>query len=104
MDSKAMKAREIQRQIADVLLRHWDPLGVDGRPEGPEGEHEYDAYVGPVYRLLVSGASARAIAEHLVQVEHDALGYRDTDPMMLIPVAEKLRRLNIRLSSDERTI
>ena len=98
MDSRARRAREIQRQIGDVLLRNWDPLGVRDREEW-RAEHadEYDAYVGPVYRLLVAGASAREIAEHLVQVETRVLGFEDTHWRMLVPVANKLRKLHVRL-------
>jgi hypothetical protein len=97
MTSQHERAREIQQQIGKVLLRHWDPVGV---ADVPEAHAEYEAYVGGVYRLLASGASAREIAEHLVDVETRQLGFKDTDPKTLIPVAEKLRRLNVRLSSD----
>jgi hypothetical protein len=94
MDARDQRAREIQRQIGDVLLRHWDPLSV--RDEEGHSD-EYNAYVGGVYRLLASGASTRALAEHLVRVEAEALGYPDTDWRMLVPLAEQLRRLNVRL-------
>ena len=96
MNDPTVRAREIQRRIADVLLRHWDPLNV--RAHG-ELSAEYDAYVGPVYRLLVSGASAREIAEHLVRVETEALGFEDSGWRMLVPVANELRKLHVRLSS-----
>jgi hypothetical protein len=94
MASKEERAQEVQRQIAEVLRRNWDPIGV--RDE-PAAQDEYDAYVGGVYRLLATGASARQIAEHLAQVEAKYLGFEDTNPKMLIPVAEKLLRLNVRL-------
>ena len=61
-----------------------------------ETRGEYDAYVGGVYRLLASSASDKEIANHLVQVETDMLGYRDTDPKMLVPVVRKLRGLHVR--------
>ena len=96
MDSREERAREIQRAIGEVLLRHWDPIGVKDKPEAQD---EYDAYIGGVYRLLASGATARAIAEHLARLEADQIGFAGTDPKMLIPVAEKLRRLNVRLES-----
>jgi hypothetical protein len=96
MTSRDDRAREIQRQIATVLLRDWDPLGPDGRPEG--SDDEYDAYVGPVYRLLASGATERELAEHLARVEADSLGFAGTDPAALLPVAAKLRALDVRLN------
>ena len=97
MDQRTRRARDIQRQIGDVLFRSWDPLGV--RDE-PAAANEYEAYVGGVYRLLASGASARDIAKHLADLETGLLGYPDTDPKMLIPLANKLLRLHIQLASD----
>jgi len=96
MDSREVRAKEIQRAIGEVLLRNWDPLGVK---DVPEAQDEYDSYVGGVYHLIASGASAKQIAEHLVRVETERLGYPDTDPTMLIPLANKLLRLNVRLES-----
>jgi hypothetical protein len=96
MSSREERAQEIQRAIAQVLLRNWDPIGIK---DEPRAQDEYDAYVGGVYRLIASGASARQIAEHLAKLEADQLGFADTDPKMLIQVAEKLLRLNVRLES-----
>ena len=96
MTSKQERAREIQRLIAEVLRRNWDPIGLR---DMPDSQDEYDAYVGGVYRLLVSGASVRELAEHLAAVETEALGFADTDPKMLIPVAKKLLKLNVRFES-----
>jgi hypothetical protein len=96
MTSKQDRAREIQRSIAEILHRNWDPIGVR---DTPETEGEYNAYVDGVYRLLVSGASVRELAAHLVHVEAEALGFEDTDPKMLVPVAKKLLKLNVMLKS-----
>jgi len=96
MTSREVRAKEIQRAIGDVLLRHWDPLGVK---DVPQAQDEYDAYIGGVYHLIASGATAKQIAEHLARVEAERLGYPDTDPKMLIPLANKLLRLNVRLES-----
>jgi hypothetical protein len=96
MNSKEERAQEIQRAIAEVLLRNWDPIGIK---DVPQAQDEYDAYVGGVYRLLASGATARQIAEHLARLEAEQLGFADTDPKMLIPLAEKLMNLNVRLKS-----
>ncbi len=98
MDSHARRARDLQRQIGDVLLRHWDPLGVAAHPEAVG---EYEAYVGPVYRLLATGASNRQIAEHLVRVETESFGFADSEWRMLVPTANKLRKLYTRLTSGE---
>ena len=96
MNSRENRAKEIQRAIGEVLLRNWDPLGVK---DVPQAQDEYEGYVGGVYRLIASGATAKQIAEHLVRIETERLGYPDTDPKMLIPLANKLLRLNVRLES-----
>jgi len=97
MRSKEQRAADIQQAIADVLLKNWDPIGIK---DVPQARDEYDAYVGGVYRLLASGATAKQIAEHLVRIETEQIGFADTDPKMLIPLAEKLLRLDVRLHSD----
>ena len=99
MTSRDERARRIQRDIAAVLLRDWDPLGPSARPD--DSDDDYDAYVGPVYRLLASGATPFQIAEHLADVEHSAFGFAYRDPHSLLPVAEKLRALDVRLEFDD---
>ena len=70
-DSKHARAAEIQRRIRDVLMQHWDPIGV---ADFPEAEDEYDSYVGPVYRLLESGASDVEVIEFLYKTETETMG------------------------------
>ena len=36
-----MRARKIQDAIGEVLMQHWDPIGVN---DVPEARGEYDAY------------------------------------------------------------
>src|SRR6266496_4651248 len=98
MTSKEERTRQIQRSIAEVLLRNWDPIGVRNVPQAQD---EYDAYVGGVYRLIASGATARELAEHLARLEAEQLGFQDTDPKMLIPLAKKLLKLNVKLERSE---
>jgi hypothetical protein len=97
MTSKEERARQVQQSIADVLRNHWDPIGIKDEPAAAD---EYDAYVGGVYRLIAAGVTPLQLAGHLANVEAERLGFPDTDPRMLIPVAEKLLRLNVRLESD----
>ncbi len=93
MNTSADRARQIQRHIAEVLRRNWDPLSV---ADHPETSAEYDSYVGAVYRLLEANASAKQIAEHLVRVETEMLGYEDTKAAMLVPLAQKLLKIKER--------
>ena len=97
MTSKEQRAREIQETIRDVLVHDWDPVGVGGVPKAQD---EYDSYVGGVYRLLESGAGPSQVAEHLARIEQEWLGL-PTLPEALIPVAQKLCALDVRLGVAE---
>jgi hypothetical protein len=92
------RARAIQEGIRLVLLHDWDPLGV---ADEPSAQDEYDSYVGGVYRLLASGASAQEIADHLWEIETDVMGISRPDPTVLLPVAEKLIALDIPLAERD---
>jgi|SRR5438128_5344846 len=92
--AKLRRAREIQAAIGKVLLQDWDPIGIR---DVPEAQDEYDGYVGGVYRLLASGASPHDVATHLSTIESGRMGYTQAKPSDLLPVAEKLCRLSVRL-------
>jgi hypothetical protein len=89
---KKKRGREIQEQIRQVLLRDWDPIGVQ---EIPEAQDEYDSYVGGVYRLLVSSAQDEELVEHLYRIERETMGLGPRDKSGLLPVVQKLRTLNV---------
>jgi hypothetical protein len=88
------RASEIQESIRLVLLHDWDPIGVK---DAPEAQDEYDSYVGRVYRWLASGASETEIAGRLREIESDDMGLSAVDSARLLPVARKLRALDIKL-------
>jgi len=87
MDQAARTTREIQTAIARVLLTRWDPIGI---VDVSEASDEYDAYVGPVHRLLVSGATEHEIARYLAGIETTAMGLTDSGWRRLLPVAREL--------------
>ena len=62
--------------------------------EGPEDE--YDSYVGGVYRLLASGASANQIIEYLFEIQTTRMGLA-ANREGLKDVAEKLTNLEVSL-------
>jgi hypothetical protein len=95
------RAREIQASIARLLMEEWDPIGVS---DAQEAAGEYEAYVGGVYRLLASGASKEVIAEHLAAIERDRMGLERAQGVSLLPVAEKLVRLDVRLDRSRPAI
>ena len=91
MVKRSHKAKEVQEQIRQVLLRDWDPIGVS---DIPEAHDEYDSYVGGIYRLLASGASEYQIVERLHNLETVSMGLNGNRER-LKDVAEKLAKLNV---------
>lgn len=81
---------EIKRRIRLILSRHWDPLSVSGVVD-----HEYDSYIGGIYRLLSRHASDDRMARHLQGIEVGALGINGTPFERLLRVAIELRQLQI---------
>src|SRR5437867_11803711 len=75
MHSRGRRAREIESQIAEILLHDWDPIGV---ADEPQARDEYDSYIGGVYRLLASGASVAEIEAHLRDIEIRMMEYDET--------------------------
>jgi hypothetical protein len=96
MPTRDERAREIQDSIRQIFLHDWDPIGVGDGSVPPD---EYDSYIGGVYRLLASGASAEAVAEHLAKVEKDWLGVPSAPPDHLLRVARRLCLLDVRLGA-----
>jgi hypothetical protein len=93
MSPDGRRARDIQREIAAILLRTWDPIGIQDEPGCLD---EYDGYVGGVYRLLASGADDGALVEHLAGLESREMGLPARDPQTLQKVVEELRSVRIR--------
>ena len=91
---RVRRARQIQREIADILLKDWDPIGIQ---EFPEASDEYDSYVGQVYRMIASGAEAVTIAQHLKTIEVSLMGLGASDPDRTLAVAQKLIAINVKL-------
>ncbi|SFL20730.1 hypothetical protein SAMN04487938_3674 [Lysobacter sp. cf310] len=87
----------VVRLIREVLIEHWDPIGVMSDPDWPRDE--YDSYIGGVYRCLAQGESAEAIARHLCFIEETTMGFRPL-PEVLLPVALRLKAIDVSLSSE----
>lgn len=84
----------MQESIRDILLRDWDPIGIN---DVPEAQDEYDSYVGGVYRLLASHSSADEIIDHLFTIECQTMGLSSAGREKLRPVANRLLALNVSL-------
>jgi hypothetical protein len=65
------RARSYHEAIREVLLREWDPIGVN---DIPEAQDEYDSYVGQVYALLIRRTPASKILDLLWGIETEHMG------------------------------
>jgi hypothetical protein len=91
---KTKRAAEIQELIRQILLLDWDPLNVG---TSPGLEDEYDAYIGPIYRVLAENCSEESLIQLLYKLEKDDLGTSLVTPELLRPIARKLLMLDIKL-------
>lgn len=96
MTNKIKRAKEIQDEIREVLFREWDPIGVNDMPELSD---EYNAYVGKVYRTLISGCSLRELMTLLHTIESEDIGTSCRDKSGPMEAAIKLLEIDVRLSS-----
>jgi hypothetical protein len=93
-DIREQRAKEIQDAIREVLYRDWDPIGVcDAGPAD-----EYDSYIAPIYRLLVSKPNKKDVAAELGKLEAGPIGVGPAKEEALLPVAEKLLAIDVRLN------
>ena len=91
-DERLKWAAKVQDAIRQVLFNDWDPIGInDCAPKD-----EYDAYIGGIYRQLVSGRTEDELCEHLRQLEIIQME-SPTNADHRRMVAKKLMKLNVRL-------
>ena len=93
-DTKKQRAAEIQQSIRNVLIHQWDPIGV---VDYITTDDEYDAYIAPVYRILVGSRSEDGLIAFLHFTERDAIGTATANPESLRDVARALLALNVKL-------
>ena len=92
--SRDRRAKEIQDAIGQVLMRHWDQIGV---AEFPEARGEYDSHIGPVYRVLFGSRSEEELISYLSHVETNLIGFAPPPRERLRAVARRLLALEVRL-------
>lgn len=88
----------VVQMIRDVLVDHWDPIGVKDDPEWPRDE--YDSYIGEIHRYLARGESAEFIARHLCFIEERMMGFGRLPESARLPVAHKLKAIDLSLGAD----
>ena len=89
MSEAAERARALHQQIKDVLLREWDPIGVQAIPEAQD---EYDGYVPTLHSMLISRKPAHEVFEYLMWLETEHMGLT-ADRQRTQSIAEKLAGL-----------
>jgi hypothetical protein len=89
MSEAAKRAAALHQQIKDVLLREWDPIGVQAFPEAQD---EYDGYVPTLYSMLISRTPAHEVFEYLMWLETEHMGLT-ADRQRTQSIAEKLASL-----------
>ena len=85
------ESRRIQREIREVLMKVWDPIGIKDEPACAD---EYDSYIGAVLRLLMRREDDEAIARHLAEIANDRMGMSATKNNML-PTVRALRSIQL---------
>jgi hypothetical protein len=84
------ESRRIRVAIRHVLMEVWDPIGIKNEPGA---QNEYDAYLGGVYELLVSGASDEEIQDHLWRIVTERMGLDAAKKSDMADTADSLRRI-----------
>lgn len=83
------RAKSLHREIGEILLREWDPIGVQ---DTPEAQDEYEAYVSSVYKLLISGKPEPELFDYLWWVETEHMGLTG-DRQRTMAIAKKMHEL-----------
>jgi hypothetical protein len=85
------REQRTQNAIRQILFHDWDPIGIS---KDSTWDDEYDAYIAPIYRILVGTRSEEEIVNRLLQMERDSMGVAREDRETLRPVARKLLELD----------
>ena len=60
------QSRENRKRVREVLMRHWDPIGVS---DHPQAQDEYDSYGAKAYVMLMDEhATAQQITDCLFDI------------------------------------
>lgn len=89
MSENLDRAKLLHQKIGEILLKEWDPIGVQ---DISEAQDEYDAYVSSLYKMLITGKSAQEIFDYLLWIETEHMGL-SADRQHTEAIACKLRVL-----------
>lgn len=79
----------LREQVKEILMKHWDPIGIQGIPEAAG---EYDGYAGDIAKMVSVKTSTHDLENHLLRIEVASMGLQG-DPARARRVAENLARL-----------
>ena len=60
-------------ELRQLLYWRWDPIGIAGA--FPAAADEYDSYAPQIVSALRQGASSGEIAQLLIRIERDSMGF-----------------------------
>ncbi|NGX48142.1 MAG: hypothetical protein K1000chlam3_01532 [Chlamydiae bacterium] len=61
----------LMTEIQKILLKDWDPIGIQ---DIPEAQDEYDSYISSVYKLIQSKKSENELFDYLWWIETEHMG------------------------------
>lgn len=73
--------------LRDLLMTHWDPIGV---ADAPEAADEYDECLEPVAGILAAGGGPRDVAEYLARVEREMMELGPVTAGDLLELGERI--------------
>jgi len=84
------RARALHAAIKDLLLKEWDPIGIQGIPDAQD---EYDAYVSAIYSMLITRKPVSEVFKYLLWLETEHMGLT-ADRQRTQSIAEKPVEIN----------
>lgn len=73
--------------LRNILVTHWDPIGVTDESEAAD---EYDGYLEPVAGILAGGGGPRDVAEYLARIEREMMELGPVNADDLLDVGERV--------------
>jgi hypothetical protein len=80
-----------EKLVEEVLMKDWDPLGVNDIPEASD---EYDSYALRIYGMIYHGASEEMIQEYLNEVAKNWMGLKP-DAIAIEKTAKAIMALDL---------
>lgn len=85
------RSRRIRAAIREVLMKHWDLIGVSNEPMAAD---EYDSYLGDFYELLKNQKQEAVIAAYLREVEIKRMGFAEEQTPDRLDAARALKAVS----------